>query len=420
MKYLILLFAIALSHCVPAQSGDLQRYYLQAMQAFKAGQAGEFYTLISKAREIHPYHQGILYQSGIAAAMTNRNDEAIEYLKRALLIQSDFHLNVPELKVLESDPRFKQLKQIKAEANRAIINSDTAFILQDRQLHLESIAQGEADGVFYGGSIRKRKIVRISKNKVEDFTSEGQDGLCSVFGVKADPRRKVLWVSSSPMPEMQDYDSTLTSAVHAYDINIGKLIRKVLPGNPRMALVLGDLVISERGEVYVSDSRSNMIFRVSQSGTVLEQFFSSDDFWNIQGIALSGDGRYLFVADYVRGLFRLELEGRRLIHLEASFDISLKGIDGLVWYDNTLIAIQNNVNPMRVTRYTLNRGQDALVSFEILDKKHPAFNEPTLGCIQKDEFYYVANSQWGGYDENHQIKPSGQLQDIVILMLKLQ
>lgn len=153
---------------------------------------------------------------------------------------------------------------------------------------------------------------------------------------------------------------------------------------------------------------------------MLEQFFSSDEFWNIQGITLSGDERYLFVADYVRGLFRLELEGRRLIHLEASFDISLKGIDGLVWYDNTLIAIQNNVNPMRVTRYTPNRDQDALVSYEILDKKHPAYNEPALGCIQKDKFYYVANSQWGGYDENYRIKPSGQLQDIVILMLKLQ
>ena len=419
MKYLILLCTIAISYNAFAQSGDLQRYYVQAMQAFKDGRAEEFYTLISKAREIHPYHQGILYQSGIAAAMTNRKDEALRYLKSALLIQSDFHLNVPELKGLESDPRFQELKQIKEEAARAIVNSDTAFILHDRQLHLESIAEGEADGIFYGGSIRKRKIVRITKNDVEDFTSEGQDGLCSVFGVKVDPRRKILWASSSPMPEMQGYDSTLTSAVYAYDIANGKLIRKVLPENPRMPLVLGDLVLSERGEVYVSDSKNNMIFRVSQSGTVLEQFFSSDEFWNIQGITLSGDGKYMFIADYVRGLFRLELDGRRLIHLEKSFDLSLKGIDGLVWHDNTLVAIQNNVNPMRVTRYSLSREQDVLVSFEILDKKHPAYNEPTLGCIHNDMFYYVANSQWGGYDENHQIKPSGQLQDIVILMLKL-
>jgi hypothetical protein len=32
-----------------------------------------------------------------------------------------------------------------------------------------------------------------------------------------------------------------------------------------------------------------------------------------------------------------------------------------------------------------------------------------------NSFYYIANSQWGGYDENHHIKPDNQLQDIVVL-----
>jgi hypothetical protein len=74
---------------------------------------------------------------------------------------------------------------------------------------------------------------------------------------------------------------------------------------------------------------------------------------------------------------------------------------------------------MRVTRYTLNPGRDKLISYAIIDRKHPAFNEPTLGCVYRDTFYYVANSQWSGY-RDQKIKPVDELQDIVILKAKLK
>lgn len=47
-------------------------------------------------------------------------------------------------------------------------------------------------------------------------------------------------------------------------------------------------------------------------------------------------------------------------------------------------------------------------------------NEPTQGAVVGDKLYYVATSQWGGYDEKHQLKPDAELKDIVILKYNLK
>jgi len=142
-------------------------------------------------------------------------------------------------------------------------------------------------------------------------------------------------------------------------------------------------------------------------------------------MAFSPDDKYLFIADYVKGIYRLNTKTRELMEVQNHAEIStgavsLKGIDGIYFYNNSLIAIQNGVNPLRCTQYYLNKGLDEIVGFEIIDRNHPSFGEPTLGVIDGKDFYYIANSQWGGYTDDHKIKPDDQLRDIVILKYSLK
>jgi len=53
--------------------------------------------LISKANELHPYHQGALYYRGVAAALTNRPAEAVKFLREAILINAQFDLGIEDL-----------------------------------------------------------------------------------------------------------------------------------------------------------------------------------------------------------------------------------------------------------------------------------------------------------------------------------
>jgi outer membrane protein assembly factor BamB len=240
-----------------------------------------------------------------------------------------------------------------------------------------------------------------------------------VFGVKVDTRKNILWACASPMPEMENFDSTARSAVFSYDLKTKKLIKKYLTAT-KQDNAFGDLTLDSKGVPFISDSKTGTIFTIDEKSGQLVKFFNSEEFWSIQGITFSNDEKYMFIADYVKGIFRLKLDDKSLLLLPAKFEASLKSIDGLAVYNNRLVAIQNMVFPMRSTVYSLNASQDELVSFQIIDRGHPAFNEPTIGCIAGDNFYYVGNSLWSGYTKEHTLKPDSELQEVVILKADLK
>jgi DNA-binding beta-propeller fold protein YncE len=403
-----------------AQTNNLQSLLNQAREAQRAGDNPKFYELILAAHKVHPYHQGILFNTARAAALNNKPEEAIAFLTKAIYIKADFDLKNPDLKSLEGRDDFEKLKSIQTQILKPIINSDTAFVVHDRTSHIESITPGERKNVFYLGSIHKRKIIRVDeKGNAEDFTTSRQDGLCSVFGLKVDPTKKYLWACSSPMEEMENYDTAATSGVYKFDIKTGKLLKRY-ESNEKQGFIFGDLTLDPKGNVFVSDTKNNIIFIVNEKSGKLESYFTSPDFWNLQGISFTADGRYLFIADYIKGIFRLDTKDKSLQQLTANFDESLKSVDGLTFYKNSLIAIQNAIIPMRVTQYQLNEKLDGITDYTIIDRGHPAFNEPTIGCIADDTLYYIGNSLWSGYDDKHQLKKSEELQEVVVLKSSLK
>lgn len=421
MKYCLILLLSIVSRFAVGQNKDLQYYYNEAKAAYKAKAYPKFYEMIQEANRLHPYHQGILYQLGMAAALTGHKEEALTQLKKAILIDASFKLEgLADFNAIKDTPGFRALLELQKDYLKPIVHSDTAFVLHDRSLHTEGIDYNASQDLFYLGSIHKRKIIKVTRQGVAtDFCREEFDGMTSIFGLKADSKRNVLWACSSPIAEMQHFDSASRSAVFKFNLASGKLLEKFQRPAWDKDGVFGDLVINANGEAFVSDSQTNTIFKVNEKTHQLEPYFTSPDFWNIQGLAFSDHQTYLFIADYVKGVFRLDTKSKILTEIKCDLDVSLKGIDGLNYYQEGLIAVQNGVSPARVVRYFLNSSQSQITRFETLDRKHPAFNEPTMGVLVGNTYYYIANSQWGGYGADHQIRPDDQLQDIVILKSKL-
>ena len=420
MKKGIVIFAVILIN-VSSFSQDFRKPLIEAMNAYKQNDYALFYDKIKEAHEFHPYHQGILYQFGIAAALTNRSDEAIQKLKQAILINADFDLFNPDVHSLNELDAFKKLLTLQKESQKLILNSDTSFVLKDRILHVEGIDYSISNQTFYLGSIHKRKIIQVTKDlKVSDFCSSGFEGMTSIFGVKVDEKRNLLWACSSPMEEMENYDTLSKSYVYKFEMSSGKLLKRYeTPANIKNC-IFGDLLLDEAGTVFISDSKNNLILTITGKSEKIERYLDSKEFWNIQGLALTPDSKFMFIADYIKGIFRLDLITKELKTIVNTLDVSLKGIDGVYFYHNSLIAIQNGVAPLRCSRYYLNQNLDAISDFKIIDRKHPAYNEPTLGVIVDNLFFYIANSQWGGYTNDHHINPESKLQDIVILKSSLK
>jgi hypothetical protein len=220
------------------------------------------------------------------------------------------------------------------------------------------------------------------------------------------------------MNETEQRVATDVSAVYKYELTSGKLLGKYLPEGFD-EYVFGDLVIDPHGRVIVSDSKNNILFTVNEATNKLDRYFESKDFWNIQGITYNKSGSILYISDYIKGVFQLDTKSKTLRKLREAFDLSTKSIDGLSYYNNSLIAIQNYIVPMRVTQYLMDENSD-LKSYRIIDKAHPAFNEPTIGCISGDTFYYIANSAWSGYEKDFTLKPHDQLHEPVVLRVNLK
>jgi hypothetical protein len=417
MKILVLVLCPFL--CAGQQ---LQQLYSEATSAYRAKDYKLFYSKIKEAHELHPFHQGIQYQAGLAAALNGNPQEAIVFLKQAILTNADFVLDGnQDLKSISGTKEFKALLALQKKLKLPTTQSDTAFVLTDRQLHVEGIDFDKKEKTFYLGSIHKRKVIRVdARGLVTDFCDSEFEGMTSVFGLKIDAKRNLLWVCSSPMPEMQNFDSTLRSTVFKFDLKSGQLIRKYQAPTTEPDGIFGDLILNAKGNPLISDSKNNKIFSVNESAGKLESMFSSDEFWNIQGLALSADEKFLFISDYVKGLFKLNLAAKTLEMVKCSLDVSLKGIDGLYRHGNSLIAIQNGVNPFRLIQLQLNQEGTTVTSFKMLENNHPAFGEPTLGTLQGNTLYYIGNSQWGGYDKEHKPKAAEKLHDIVVLSLNLK
>ncbi|HET9034230.1 MAG TPA: hypothetical protein VFN25_15165, partial [Dokdonella sp.] len=98
----------------------------------------------------------------------------------------------------------------------------------------------------------------------------------------------------------------------------------------------------------------------------------------------------------------------------------LGGIDGLYWYDGTLVAIENGMWPQRVIRLTLGKDGKSITKMMPLDVANPAFDVPTTGTIAGDGLYYIANSQKGLYGKYGDLKDDAALQPVRIFRSNLR
>jgi sugar lactone lactonase YvrE len=392
-----------------------QHFYDEAKKALDEKHYPEFYTLIKKANALHPYHQTILWYAGVAAALNDKPDESVGFLAKAININTGYNLDDPNLNKIRALPAFQHLIQLKEKLTQTVIHSDTGYVIQDRQLHLESVAFDPVDKTLYGGSIHKRKIIKISdKGVVSDFTPSEKYGMSSIFGLRVDAKKRILWACSSAIPEMQHYDSTLASGLFQFDIKTDKMLKMYRPLDTLNNHVFGDLVLDSRGIPYVSDSKNNVIYKYDPRRNELRPYYSSKEFWSIQGLCFSDDDNLLYIADYIKGIFVLDVKKMELSKVNVPYDLSLKGTDGILFYKNSLITIQNGVQPNRVVQHFLDTSGNSFSRYEYVDNAHPAFGEPTIGTLNNNTLFYVANSQWNAYEDGR-IKDSADLHPIVIL-----
>jgi hypothetical protein len=160
---------------------------------------------------------------------------------------------------------------------------------------------------------------------------------------------------------------------------------------------LGDVAIAGDGTVYASDGQSGAIYRCRPGCQSAEQLIPPGIFESPQGMVVTRHGSRLYVADYVRGLYRIELGSLHVVPMIVRQPTMLDGIDGLVSAGQILIAVQNGVRPHRIIRIYLNDDGRIVESVNVAEQNAASWGEPTLGALSGYRFLFVADAQWERY-----------------------
>lgn len=400
LRYLgfFLLFCVNL---VAQEELTLQDYFNAATQAYEAKNYNLFLENIRRADELRPNHPAIVPKVAAAWALTGRKIRSIQKLNQMLLMDATFNfVDNEDFDKVRNHKSYKKLLALQSKLNEEEVNDEVFRTIDVGHLHPESFVLLE-NGEMLLGSVREKKIVKVA---VDGGISDWVETPYAVLGMKADFKREFLWVSTAAMPEMEGFDQADSGKSIVLQINLksGAIIQGISYDEES---IIGDLEIDAENRLWLSNSMTPFLSRdETDTANYLgafsrKQFDLSDGYFNLQGLTLTDDERYLYVSDYIKGLFRIDIGQSDIDDVFAPETSLLKGIDGLYYHENSLIAIHNGTKPYRVVQYFLNDSGLNITSERVINRGGASLGEPTLGQVKDGYFYYLANSPWQAYDK---------------------
>lgn len=316
---------------------------------------------------------------------------------------------------LGGDPRFAKVSDTKVwtyvvdnlKANLVVFGEGkVAFELPKGDTLFESLGWDPKRKQFLAGSAREGKIyLSDEKGRIKDFIApNSSNGMWSVYGLAVDAERDLLYVASTASVFYTSFNQSDfgKAGIFKFQLSSGKFLdRYLLAGNG--VNTLSTITVNRTGQVFAADGVRNIIYTID--GDKLKVIAADPSLPSIRGLAASDDGKLLFFADYQLGLFGVHLATGTGFAVDYNREsLVLGGIDGLYWYDGTLIAVANGMSPKRVIRLSLSPEGRSITKVMPIDVANPAFALPTYGTVVGEDLYFVANSQKGLYGQYGELK----------------
>ena len=289
-----------------------------------------------------------------------------------------------------------------------------AWTLPKEDLLIESAAWDPTRKELLVGSAREGRVYRLDKaGKLHPLVSADADnGLWAVFDIVVDAKRNVLWVASTAMPHFKGYNAETDlgrAGVFKFDLKTGKFLKKFLsPTIVGQSYILSAIALGKDGEVYAADGINNAVYQVRDDQ--FRRLFHAPMLSSIRGLAVSGDGKSLYLGDHELGLIGYDLGTGKPFDVRVPKNLTLGLIEGIAWSNGNLIVVQNGLPPSRVMRLELSDDGRTIAGVQPLAANDPSLTTPTLGTLAGDTFYVIGNSQKDNYDRFGLLKDKSKLQ----------
>ena len=385
----------------------------EAQVAFEAEDYAALSNLLDEAQQERPYSLFIMRNRVLARVLNERMDEAISLVKdvadRGLVLQTPPHEAFDRLR---AEPAFAPIAAQMAENAKPVGTETTALENGADDLLPEAIALTRKRETLIG-SVRNGKIIAIDKSGAVREVAAAKGG---VFDIELSKKELFAAVNNQLAYENSGAEPAF-AAVVAYDARTGAVLRSVRA--PEGEALFGDIELARNGDIYVSDSVTPRIMKLAKTADALEPFAADARFANLQGLALDEANRRLFVADYLTGLYSIDLGDGAITPLANPTGAHLGGIDGLYLYRGDLIGVQNGTSPQRIVRIALDKDAKTVDALTVVQQALPSWNEPTHGVAVGKEFRYIATTNWPAYDDAGKLRDHATLAPLRVMSVEL-
>jgi hypothetical protein len=416
MKALLgLFFALAVSGAVAATEPPARPYadlVAEAQAAFASEDFALAASRLDEAQALRPYSLFLTRNRVLARFLAG--DTAGAHVLASAIAARGLALDLPATEAfdrLRADPAFADVLSRFEENRRPIGNARIEAEHPETGLLPEAIAK-KGDG-FLIGSVRTGAIMELRDGALtERLRLEG-----GIFDIEIGGGGPIAYaVVNNQLAYEQAGARPAEAALLKVNLDTGEVYWKSVAGNGDA--LLGDVEVAAP-TLFASDSLAPRIFAHSPGRNL--QIMSADGrFANVQGIAIDRKKGRLFVADYLTGLFVVNVYNGDVTPLANPSDAHLGGIDGLYLYKGDLIGVQNGTTPQRIVRIDLDRNGTTVRSLAVLQQALPEWNEPTHGIIIGDRFIYIATSNWPAYGDDGAVRDGAILQPLRLMSVDLR
>lgn len=273
----------------------------------------------------------------------------------------------------------------------------------------ENIAWDKSTDSFLLGSVRNGEVVRLDdsgKRSVFISAPKADQKRWGVIDLKTDNDKDILWINTASMPQ---YDGMTNenlgeTALLKYQLSTGKLLKEFSTQAEKPNL-FSLLHVAKNGDVYVLNAFKRSILKLPVGENQLKPLLQLKEYDDVRALTTDDTGRYLYFADYAKGIYAVDLKGQGVVRLGDPDTMVLGGVEDLIYHERGLLVIQNGLQPQRVIRLKL-KNPAQIEKLIPIEAANPNFEVITNGTLTQDHLYYIASSQWSKMDMMGSLLPN--------------
>jgi hypothetical protein len=302
-------------------------------------------------------------------------------------------LTDPIFAFMSSNRRFQQLGARLERTLASLHRSETVRVLEPgvdlgEGISASTSAARESGAVtLFGGGLPRGGVTRLRLTQDSATASTVLETGGSPLGMKVDARGD-LWANLSfPAP-----DGPTRSEVVVIDVGRGAITRRIRSPADGQSHLFNDLSLASDGTVYLTDSDASKVYMLpngtrDSTGMVRAFFEGAGDVRGTNGIAVTSDGRRLYVAHlFGIDVWQLRSGVRSRVRTRSSWPIG--SADGLYTCGGALVAVQTLPGADRVLWIDVDPARARVRRWRVLEQTSRAEGTLSTGTVVGRHFYF--------------------------------